>query len=73
MVSIASTSGIVILPEQPYACIRPSFMEKPADRIIPIDNIAGQGHDFRFSATIPNNSDEQSTFDVTAICYFTNK
>jgi len=72
-VSIATTSGIVVVPEQPYACIRPSFMEKPADRIIPVANIAGSGHDFRFQATISNAESQAKAFEVTAICFFTNR
>jgi hypothetical protein len=72
-ISIATTSGIVLVPEQPYACIRPSFMEKPADRIIPIDSVAGSGHDFKFTATISNAEIEAKTFEVTAVCFFTNR
>jgi hypothetical protein len=73
LVSISTTSGIVILPEQPYACIRPSFAEKPSDRIIPVENVAGYGHDIRFQVSIPNSEAEQKSFDITAICYFTNR
>lgn len=72
-VSIATTSGIVILPQQPYACIRPSFMEKPADRIIPAADIPGSGHDFRFQATISNAEEAAKKFEITAICFFTNR
>ncbi len=72
-VGIATTSGIVLVPEQPYACIRPSFMEKPADRIIPIDSVAGSGHDFRFTVSITNATDTAVKYDVTAICFFTNR
>ncbi len=72
-VSITTTSGQVIVPEQPYACIRPSFNEKPSDRIIPVDSIKGFGHDFRFQATIHNTDINPKTFEVTAVCYFTNR
>lgn len=71
-VGIATTSGIVILPQQPYACIRPSFMERPADRIIPAD-VSGSGHDFRFQAIVSNAEEAAKKFEVTAICFFTNK
>jgi len=72
-VSVSTTSGLLLVPEQPYACVRPSFNEKPADRILSIDEVNGNGHDFRFQVSIPNLAEEPKSFDITAICYFTNK
>ncbi len=73
LVSASTTSGMIVLPEQPYACIRPSFQEKAEDRIIPIDEITAQGHDFRFSVSIPNRTAEIAEFSVNAICFFTTR
>jgi len=70
LVSIATTSGVVILSEQPYFCIRPSFNERPADRIIPVENVNGFGHDFRFQVSIENKTDTVQEFTISAVAYF---
>jgi hypothetical protein len=64
-----SGTGEPILPLQPYHCIRPSFAEKPSDRIIKATQKASNT-DFRFRIE-PTNLLDDITFTVVA--YFTSQ
>jgi hypothetical protein len=70
-VGLVTSTGIVLLPNQPYHCVRPSFQEKHEDRIIQVDNIKGFGQDFRFRAEVSGLVDESVTLNVVA--YFTRR
>lgn len=74
LISVSSTAGQLIIPELPYACIRPSFNETPNERIYPVDNnISGSEADIRFQVTLTNSEATEKTFEVTAVCFYTNR
>ena len=65
-ISVATTQGDLMLPLQPYHCIRPSFFEKFEDRVIKIRNVKGNGQDFKFRVEAVSNT----PLVVTAVAYF---
>ncbi|NTW18182.1 MAG: hypothetical protein HGA42_00610 [Nostocales cyanobacterium W4_Combined_metabat2_030] len=65
--SVATSQGDLLLPLQPYHCIRPSFQEKFEDRIIKIQNVKGAGQDFKFRIEAESNT----PLTVNAVAYFT--
>jgi len=69
-VSMTTTTGVTMLPAQPYHCIRPSFMEKHEDRIIKVNDTKGFGQDFRFNVEASNLN---AVLKIAVVCYFTRK
>lgn len=69
-VSMTTSPGVIMLPPQPYHCIRPSYAEKHEDRIIKVSDTKGFGQDFRFLVESANLA---AQLKVTVVCYFTRK
>ena len=65
-VGLATSQGDIVLPQQPYDAIRPSFQEKFEDRIIKTENLKGSGRDFNFRVEAGVNE----VLNVTVIAYF---
>jgi hypothetical protein len=70
-VSISDTQGGLLLPLQPYHCIRPGFAEKFDDRIIRFDDVKGSSRDFKFSITNEETNADAIGLEATAVAYFT--
>lgn len=68
-VSLTTSQGFVLLPSQPYHCIRPSFQERYQDRIIKINGVKGHEQDFRFRVEASVNE----ALTATAVAYFSRK
>lgn len=62
-------TGDAILPLQPYDSIRPSMMEKPADRVIKT-NVRASGTDFKFRV---ESAAHTGALRMTVVAYITNK
>lgn len=62
-------TGDAILPLQPYDSIRPSMMEKPADRVI-ITNARASGTDFKFRV---ESAAHTAALRMTVVAFITNK
>jgi len=62
-------TGDAILPLQPYDSIRPSMMEKPADRVIKT-NVRANGTDFKFRV---ESKAHTSALRFTVVAFVTNK
>ena len=62
-------TGDAILPLQPYDSIRPSMMEKPADRVIKTNSRAS-GTDFKFRV---ESAAHTATLRMTVVAFITNK
>ena len=62
-------TGDAILPLQPYDSIRPSMMEKPADRVIKT-SVRASGTDFKFRV---ESAAHTAALRFTVVAFITNK